>query len=258
MRRRRGGSRFTWMPMLGTTFSGGEGGYQANVLSTLVSPRADNSNTPTTAGGGITSMAVMALVPDYTEEPDPGHGVGMTLRDYTEGQDWFCRRIVGKIAAASAARSIDTLQDAVWPATMLTAGLFVARARDDNQAVPDSQDGEIDAQSLLNIRQPWIWRRTWILGNSQVSGGTDPQLSTLWPNSTEGFGALGDGPHVDAKTFRRILREQRLWLTFTALGVGLPGDTAVSGADNEQPVVQIYTDLRVLGAMRKSKNKSAF
>lgn len=263
MRRRSRGSRFTWMPMLGTTFTGGEGGsYQTNNIRVILSARHDNSLPPTQGGDvrGIPSLVITPLVPDYTEQPDPAHGLGMTLADYTQGQDWFLRRIVGKLQIACAANQVGDTQLNAWPALLVTAGFFVARAQDASPGVVDGQEAEFDPQALDNIRQPWIWRRTWTLGAAQVAAsGTEPQWSAVWPNSTEEFGSMADGGHIDAKTLRRIRREQRLWFAMSCVGTGeFDANTAVSGTDEEQPIIYANMDVRVLGAMRRSNNKSTF
>jgi len=264
MRRRTRGSRFTWMPMLGTVFSGGgEGTYQTAFARAYVQPNQDLGVPPTLDhGSGVGSAFITALVPDYTEQPDPAQGTAFTLRDYTEGQDWFLRRIVGKLTVGCATLNNTLNQKEVWPAVLVTAGFFVARSQDVSEGQVDLATNEWDPQDLRNIRQPWIWRRTWVLGAAQVAvptgNPTDPQLSALWPNTNESFGSMADGPHVDAKTLRRIRREERLWMALSVLGLGEAGTTTVSSASTQQPLVQIYYDLRALGAMRKAKNASRF
>lgn len=264
MRRRRRGSRYTWMPMLGNVYNNGESTYQVATTRLYLQPRAQLSDPPVLDNGsGFGSLVVVPLVPDYTEMPDPANGTSMTLRDYTEGQDWFLRRIVGKLVVACATKNNTSVQTGVWPAVEVTAGFFVARSQDQSEGQIDLATNEYDPQDLRNIRQPWIWRRTWILGAAEVgvptTDPTQPQLSTLWPNSNEEFGSLGDGPNVDAKTLRRIRREERLWLALSVLGAGvIDASTSVTFGDQAQPIVQIYADLRCLGAMRRSKNASRF
>lgn len=251
MRRRSQRSRYTWMPMLGTNRGGG---YQSNAIDIFIRPTPDKADTDS---ADSQATLVVPLVPDYTPEEDPAHGTDMTLRDYTEGQDWFLRRLVGKLQLAASCTNTTQTQTGTWPAVLVTAGFFVARAKDGDTGI-DLTVPEYDVQAVTNIRQPWLWRRSWTLGVAQVgvdSESTLPQFSTLYPNATVEYGSVADGPHIDAKTMRRVLREQRLWFTVSCMGTGLPGTTAVDG---QQGVVFGTLDVRALGQMRRSKNRSAF
>lgn len=257
MRRRTKRARYTWMPMLGQPYNNGEGGvYNVTARNIIIFPSANIATPPTQSASGL---FLTPLVPDYTEEEDAA-STTMTLRDYTEGQDWFLRRLVGKISLGCITRDITGDDTQFWPTVIVGAGFFVARAKDDNQTQVDAPDAEVDPLNTHNIRQPWLWRRTWMLGASQVQAESGnpgaPQFSAIWPNTTEAFGSMSDGPHVDAKTMRRILREQRLWFAVSCIGFRDGSATQVSQAD--QPLVMGTFDIRALGQMRRSKNRSAF
>lgn len=246
------------MPMLGQQL-GTEGVvYDTNTIGGVVRPAGDPAQTPTIG----TTQVVTALIPDFTQQHSPGTlQVGESLRDYTEGQDWFCRRIVGKLPISCAAFDTTVTADDAWPTVMVTAGIFVARASSSDPGLPDSSQLELDPQALQNIQQPWIWRRTWWLGAAQVPassrGSSPPQWSAMLPNSNQEFGSLGDGPNVDAKTMRRIKRFERLWFSISAFG-WLPGYSLATTEDENQPLVYWSADLRVLGAMRRAHNRSTF
>lgn len=257
MRRRSRGSRFTWMPMLGNSYNDGENTYNTNVLVGRLSPQP---NAAATAVGNDTSV-VGALVPDFTQEHTPGTlAVGESLRDYTEGQDWFLRRIVGKLVVSSSAFDTTVAQELAWPSVIVTAGFFIGRAQESAPGLPDYTSGETDPQVLENIRQPWIWRRTWVLGCAQVPSTNDAtaEFSALYPNSNEEFGSALDGPHIDAKTLRRIRRFERLWYSISVMGNTSFFPNGVNGEANQQPNVNYNLDVRCLGAMRKSSNRSIF
>lgn len=82
--------------------------------------------------------------------------------------------------------------------------------------------GDINTQTLENIRDPWIWRRSWPVLNSElglVAGsdpiGADDDANVIIAQSIYGSYEAGDmrsGPHVDAKTARVIGPEERLFL----------------------------------------------
>jgi len=68
---------------------------------------------------------------------------------------------------------------------------------------------------------------------------------------------MAEGGHIDAKTMRRIRREERLWYCMSVTGADI-GAEDVSDAKTSQPHVAGTMDLRLLGALRKSRNASTF
>jgi len=75
------------MPTLGTAIQGGESTFRITTNTIGLHPNPDISTGPS-----ATSMVILPLVPDFTDEPDGT--TAHTLRDQTDGQDWFIRRIV--------------------------------------------------------------------------------------------------------------------------------------------------------------------
>lgn len=214
----------------------------------------------------IPQQHVVSLVPDETFFPDQASAANSSLRDLTEGQDWFLRRIVGKVWVGCSQTSPTQVRamgvSPGWPSFLCGAAFFVARAKDDDPETPDLEVREYDPLGAENIRQPWIWRRTWLLTDFGIQDVAGTPHFSLWPSSNmlnTGGGVL-DGPHLDAKTARRIRREERLWFTTSVVPFNYFVDDG-NGANVSGTAQQAITwnlDYRILGQLRKSKNASAF
>lgn len=167
-----------------------------------------------------------------------------------ESSGYRLRRIVGEIY-------IDCVQNVLATGEggalfQVTAGFIIRRTDPITGASLASQATTTQALALDDIENgmdPWIWRRSWRMGNSQVfaagSALTDETFrSAPHDNYTRGNGSLYTGPHVDQKTARIVGPEERLFLGVQA-SLMLP-DTA--GA---VPVTfLVASSLRVLGSMR--------
>lgn len=240
MRRKR--AKYTWFPINGSSFGASEGDpYTVNSqFGEVIVPVLDIT-APTTENGGL---SILSLVPDFTVNQD--NTAANTLLDKVQGQEYVLKRIVGKIFVSQRSFGVDE----AWPATIVTAGIFVARAIDDSQGEVDLQDNEVDPNDVHNIEQPWIWRRSWKLGDPAT---TDYALAGAWPTNNAGYPGVMDGPHIDAKVARRVRREHRLWLAVSAFGVSPSGLSATG-----QAAIDYQIDIRLLGAMRKGRNESSF
>lgn len=243
LRRRR--FKGTWFPGFGTEGDGGEP-RTAGLYDHITH---DNTAKSTTQ--------VFAIIND-SPRVDPDDET-QSLAD-TIGSEYALRRIVGKFHANFGVTS-GTPEELV---VKLGLGFFIARENESLDGVPIGVEEETWAYSggsgwesnafdsysplaLETTRQPWIWRRTWTLfANAGTAG-------WLLPQSTMNYGSVLDGPHIDAKTRRRVRQEERLYvaigLQYQALGHSeTPGDVTV-----------FYDlDLRYFGALRKARNKSAF
>lgn len=181
-------------------------------------------------------------------------------------------RIVGKLFAERKNFAFSGSQDDPDPAVLFGAGFFVARANDlsvgggsgtpiGSATIQERRDhySPLDTDT---VREPWIWRRTWILGlsgrapRSSTAVGPDFPTATIftahWPASTGLYGSVMDGPHIDSKVKRRIGQDDRLWFAISAtpypLGQNTSGNLNVEG----------YLDYRLFGALRKARSRSAF
>lgn len=183
-----------------------------------------------------------------------------TLAD-VEDSGYRLRRIVGKIWLIGSLSNPGGGGGAIGrcPAYIVTAGIIVRRI-DQNTggslavaATAASSFAAIDTQLIDNTADPWVWRRSWILGDP--GAGNNPFVSTDTNgdgvNETPGItnfgssypGGIAEGPHVDQKTARIVGPEERLFLDVAATPL-------IDGTTGNTTAVLVLTDLRVLGSMR--------
>lgn len=254
MRRRR--TRGTWFPNIGT----------ANADEDNVSGRQFQINFP---AGSLQQTLITPLTFDQPKDDDSIGAADASLADII-GSEYVLQRIVGKIfinrAAAFTIVNGSNVDD--QPAVLVSAGFFVARANDAGSGGGiDTPIGSASFTELRDnygplerdtVREPWIWRRSWMLGLG-TDGGLDinlPPISSAnraYPRSTSQYGSVMDGPHIDSKVKRRVRQDQRLW--FAVSGVPWPIPTNI---DDAQLALQGYLDYRIFGSLRKAKNTSAF
>jgi len=253
--RRRRRFKGTWLPNLGSIDN--DTAESAGRILGLTVP----------AGGG----PVAGIVPLLFDSPtEPALFPNDTnLGDFV-GNEYVIRRIVGKCFVEFFDAYIGGEPEGFTTAVEVTAGLFVARAGDDNDG--SGQDlpigglasiiGNYRPDGLNTIREPWIWRRQWILGNPglQLHGihtadSVTPETVSAWqwPSSNVKYGSVLDGPHVDAKTRRRIGNDERLWWVVEARNYPFGRVTTDSAA-----VVRAKLDYRVFGALRRARNSGNF
>jgi len=225
MRRRR--TRYTWFPTDPTYY----GDTPATYYWTYIEP------------GEVLALPV---VPDQTYQDETITSAdNKTLRDYVEGQDYVLKRIVGKVWGAleqsDQAEATNIIQ------VIHAQGLAVLPVNDTTPSTPALDPTGYDPLNPTNSMNPWIWRRTWILGNN-----LHPQFEYGFPNNVGAYGSVMDGGHVDSKVARRVTREQRLWWVTTMRVITQSGE----GPTTQR--VMTGFDLRTLGAMRKHRNRSTF
>jgi len=254
MQRKKRGAKYTWFPNIGLTWTDGEATYRQNRIEVLLQPEQHKSTQPTDTGG---SLVCQPIVPDFTAFETATEPFQYTLADQVQGQDWFLRRIVGKINLFVLAGTATPTQAAQWGSIFVTLGFFVARALDEDPTNVGLQDNEVDPQNADNIRQPWLWRRTWTLSDTSNSAFSGTAMVQPFPGTTCGYGSVAEGGHIDAKTMRRIRREERLWYCMSVVGADI-GAEGMSDGKSTQPHIAGTLDLRLLGALRKSRNASTF
>lgn len=232
--RRKTRQRYTWFPNLGFQGTNPEDDFNGFPWSLTV---------PNTSGE-LSDALLFQLIPDFNpEEPDASNN----LSDFI-GNEYILKRIVGKLFASFGGNGA-----AAPISIILGVGFFIARTEADNADVPIG--AQIDAAhrklnygvlNNQNIREPWIWRRTWMLKDRDNNpSGVGPGL-----DGTYAGGSLQDGPHIDAKSARRVRTDERV---FVSIQAGNHGATAAATGQ-----VDGYLDYRLLGALRKAKNRSAF
>jgi hypothetical protein len=184
---------------------------------------------------------------DPTDASTLSGGNVLTLQN----SEWFCERLVGKLFIGV------SNEVTAAPAVLVGAGFFVARANDGesgggvNTPIGSASLGERNSNySPLHgdaIREPWMWRRTWVLGGPFVPAeglSGNPSTNTF-------YGSVADGPHIDVKSVRRIRGDERLWFAISTASI-VAGSTQLSAS------LRGYLDLRILGALRKPQNRGAF
>lgn len=258
VRRRRAGA---WFPNLGT--QGPEGNIDdddAGLWGLFVLGDPGVSQT------FLASLTFDAPIDDEADElgTDRSH-----LADFI-GQDYILKRIVGKFFAALDQSPLNNEGAISSPAALLTAGFFVARAEDsttESAAASLPIGTETAAEQRENyspavpstIREPWIWRRQWILGNRFHLNQTVGFGAASFPFTTAEYHDVMDGPHIDARSKRRVSSDERLWFAASARGLGPAWDDPFDEANrNFPPVISFHLDYRIFGTLIKASGKSAF
>lgn len=174
------------------------------------------------------------------------------------GSEYFLKRIVGKLFAAIDDPS--ATPSPFFTKILVGAGFFVARAEAAEPDVPIGAGVGTAADVAKNYspletrtqREPWIWRRTWILQSRPLGISENP----MFPRSTAGYNSVLDGPHIDAKTKRRISNDDRLWFAISAVRWPI-------FATGEEPAaapqtISFHLDYRLFGSLRKAKTRGVF
>jgi len=244
MRKRR--NRATWFPV-NPTFAG-EGGSQGYTTYET------DLDFPVNAQFLDSQILAVPLTLDFTPSIDAVQTSDLTLQNYVQGQDYLLQRVVGKVWGGINQEYQDN--------TALRSGILcIALAVLPNEAGssgPQIDPSEYNPVFAENAQQPWIWRRTWRLDNPAIWS-VDIQLELLpgsiqgYPGNTSGYHGMQEGGHLDAKSRRRITKEHRLYLVGAMQTVSGNYEDATL-----QSTWHFGFDLRVLGQMRRGKNKSSF
>lgn len=261
MRRRRK-SRGTWFPNLGTIGPASnpddddQGLWFQFVLPAVV------------AGGGFaTQTLVLPLTFDSIREDDADE-LDTNLADLI-GSEYVLRRIVGNLffSRDTATNATASTNAGGYKAVKISAGFFVSRQADDSQ----NRDLPIGAQTADEIREnyspsqnavvrePWIWRRTWILGRPDITGvNSSPQT---FPSSNVDYNGSASNQYVDARTVRRVGQDDRLFFVAAARGLG---SSFIDPFVNELAVtvqatsIKGHLDYRLFGSLRKARPQGRF
>lgn len=260
MRRKRK-TKYTWLPPQGTSQESGA------AVGTIRSNFIDLNS----AGN-----PVVGCIPCIFDEPqDQPYPAGTEPLVNLLGNEYFLRRIVGKVFVNLDINQEGTGTGAVsgYPAVIATAGFFVARCDPANLNQPiefTTQSNVYDPQAQITQREPWIWRRSWLLAGGDLGLGLafadkdhlnafNQTLFTAFPSSNIRYPGVLDGPHVDAKTARRVRQHERLFFGFSAqtYPIGSPFPTLDAG-NTIVYFAQFGLDCRYLGALRRARNRGSF
>lgn len=209
------------------------------------------------------SASVLVLRPltfDYPKSVGDAGELDNSMSDLI-GSEYILRRIVGSLFVHRVQTPISGVDEN--PAVKVVAGFFVARAdysgnedqpigASDTALAADSYDPNI----LSTVREPWIWRKTWILGHgwNNATVGASQNATFSYPPSNVYYGSLSDGPKIDAKTIRRVRNDDRLFFALSAtpwpIGSAIPEPVSLA--------VNAHLDYRLFGMLRKSRGTGTF
>lgn len=162
-----------------------------------------------------------------------------SLADF-EGSGYRLRRIVGKVFLGYDNNQL--APPTTYPiAALLGVGWIILRV-DPTTGAP-LLAGTPNAYSPLtldNNRDPWIWRRTWVLQTDFSNQAAAAQNSWQFPRTNADYGSVQDGPHMDQKTARRVSTEERLFCIISATNISGNADAAVG--------VRYIIDYRILAS----------
>jgi len=277
VRRTRRRTKYTWFPM--SFMDLGDGRQEA-----LVTGNAFNLSHGTGDTDILTVIAPLTIDAPMDPSSTGLANTGDLVRQI--GQDYVIERIVGKcFVAAGAVQTVEGPPFA-YSSVDVTCGIFVARVNDEQSGgginTPIGSATAIERISNYSpihpdtIREPWMWRRTWQLGNAArtalftgqnmafAEGGQNHFGSTPWfPPTNAGYGSVLDGPHVDVKSVRRVRNDERLFFVISSHMTDVVTDLRNRGSgalfdDTVGPDIFCRIEFRLLGALRKARNSSTF
>jgi len=257
-RRKRRRNQGTWLPVLGTI--PGSGDRQAHFTLDIAVPSGPNAS-------------IFGIIPVTYDAPQENllNPSFETLGEILS-TEYYLKRIVGKLHvavlddAAGGATFANLLTDMPW-GFLVTAGFFIARAQDHDTGIGDVLPigglnyNQYGPQMLEVIREPWIWRRSWLLGSpakqaaqkGRLAAGVLPADPIMeLPPSNGWYGSIQDGPHVDQKTRRRVKQDERLYFAIQARAM-----SAVQTLTWTPQIIAVG-DFRYFASLRKAKNSGNF
>lgn len=235
---RRKSPRVVWLPQTNANSLGdGTQVYQLGVITV---------GGPSGATDTLEQPVVLDNQQTVTGSTDP------SLSDI-ESSGYRLRRIVGKFWCECAQGTIDGSQ-VLEPSSAIVTAAFIVRKSTDfdgTSYASNTSQTQINTGLIDNTSDPWIWRRSWVLGNNnaaQLLNGVVPDLHSRQFFPTVNFGAdagsVADGPHIDQKTARIIGPEERLYLDVSVTILGeAPGQAGTI-------TIAFFTDVRILGSLR--------
>lgn len=227
-----------WFPNLGTEYpdSGGTGESRLSGLQFTIDPDTT----------GLNALQLPLTFDKPIDEVDAAGFENQTLADL-QGSAYRLRRIVGNIQVGLSWPDTGGA-DPGWSAVLFGAALAVI-PWDDRSNTPEADVDPIDAD---DIREPWIWRKTLVLGQQVINrptsvGQVSKALSAL--PATSSYYPQSRFEYLDQKTARVITGDTRLCLVIGCAYLG------AFDAAPFTPTVAGYFDYRILGSLRKASGK---
>jgi len=141
-----------------------------------------------------------------TRRSNPPGRRSTSLADF-EGSAYRLRRIVGKLFIGLD-QTITQAPDSRPKNALIGAGFIILKVDENTGAPINPTANSYSPLDNNNLRDPWIWRRTWMLTNDFSNNLTEDYE---FPRSTTDYGSVLDGSHIDQKTARRVSDEERLF-----------------------------------------------
>lgn len=198
------------------------------------------NNVPFTTG--TINTTIHSLTVDYPQESLQAAGQFPSMADF-EASAYRLRRIVGKIFIGI--NQDLTVDQTTYPTNVLVgAGFMVLRVDPTGAPLRTTTPNDYSPIHLDATRDPWIWRRTWLLTNQfgHTVNGSLLGYSQA-PTYNGDYGSALDGPHFDQKTARFVSAEERLFFIISSVNIG---DAATTNG-----TVQWLLDYRLLGSPAK-------
>lgn len=229
-RRKRG----LWLPTLGSTWGDEtQAFYDSSNTWRIGNVEDDKSLAPV--------PEFFALVPDFTFLPSEGSANrAASLHDRASGNSWMLDRIVGTCHVHCKERDEGAGQ---WPYIQVCAGIFVSRSEEGADGAPDLFPDEFNPLARDNIQNPWVWRKTWMLGNPAGTA----VLRDDFPISNSAYGSEWTDATVNVKAKRMIRREHRLF--FAVAAQGWDGTAPSNIGTVAQPGAEGVLDIRLYGRL---------
>lgn len=196
--------------------------------------------TLTGPGAGIApSTAAIPLVKD-SESTSAQLNIDATIADIASS-GYRLRRVVGKLVVLVAQGVAAGAEDpTIYQVTM---GVIVLKT--DVTGVNTAQPADVYSPEILNsVSDPWVWRRSWVLGDQEGAATVGSLLRAPRSNIENYAGGNSDASHIDQKTARTVGSEERLFLVATCRGLDGQPQAVNPGA------ISIVGDLRMLGSIR--------
>jgi len=258
MATRRKRTRGTWLPLLGTPSGETEVDGSSAAFNTVSTVPLD----------GTPTLGILPLTYDTPQEGTTLSSASDTLAEII-GSEYICKRIVGNVVFHNdTAYALATVVDAP-EAIQITAGLFVARAGSENEDQGTSAPVGWSNTDLTNdlqnygpdhpaaIREPWMWRRNWILGSTRridllrSSTGSLSYGASVHPDSTAWYGGgMRDAGQIDVKSRRRVGQDDRLFFIYTAR-------QWPTGSD-QVGAIKCNLSIRIFAQLVKARNRGTF
>lgn len=243
--RRKRKSRGTWLPTFGV-----DQDSQQDDTYTVSGAQLELEVDP------VVDPVPHTIIPITMDEPREEVAPTQSLADYI-GSEYFLKRIVGKIHLLATRDSDDGDYD-----VLVCAGFFVARCDEGGNAPIGYTGGSATAQfndynplAQKTAREPWIWRRSWMLGDRPVNNTSVNASYEAFPRTNSSYGSIQDGPHIDAKTRRRVSSDDRLFFTLAAVPFPIRPYQEYGLANI---TINGWLDYRLFGSARRARQRGAF